>query len=397
MDSTDDKGTDNKTVNVVPVPDGTNLVTFPGEWFREDYEFKRKIGKLTSRIGFFGWTSSVLSALRFILYVAMVYYFYHQATEQQKQLASTEPIYEMSQEKVNFVEIPGENLGTPAAKPDEQVRGTFVVVQINGAIQNSGSPSFDNMLYQLQKASREENLKAVILRIYSPGGSVGGSEKLRSEILRFKKRGVIVIALYDDMAASGAILASVDADYIIASRSSFVGSIGVVIEWLNFTGLMNRYGLKLEVVKSAPMKDIGSPARDPTPEERALLQGLVNVAFERFVDVVAQGRKLPKEKVLEFATGSVFSPEEAIRNGLIDKMSDNPMRDAVEKAMKLTKVDKPLILRPHMVPRNFLEAMQMTFNSIKPEASVPEKLVGALSETPTMRYEWRPVGFPTKQ
>lgn len=300
------------------------------------------------------------------------------------------PQYYMTEEKLNAVAVPGESLKAEGVPETPAVSGTFVLVNIDGVI-GYGDPVFQDKLNRLEVASKEPNVKAVILHINSPGGTVTGSEALREEVLRLKKLGIKVIALYDGIAASGACYMSVDADYIIATRSSLVGSIGVIFSWFNLSGLMDHNGVKMEVFKSGKFKDMGSYARDPSPEEAELLQSLIGESFNRFVEIVMNGRRLSREEVLVFANGSVFSPAVALSYGLIDQVSDSGRRDAVIKAMELTKVNTPKILRLNRVGGGgLLGLISSRLNFVQP--GIQEKITDMVTEGPVMKYEWRPLG-----
>lgn len=295
--------------------------------------------------------------------------------------------YYLMEEKLNYVTVPDEVLKADNVPEIPIMPGTFVIVGINGPIVES-DPSFRDKLNWLEIASKEPNIKAVILDINSPGGTVSGSETLREEVLRLKKRGIKVIALYNGVAASGACYMSVDADFIIATRSSLVGSIGVIFSWFNVGGFMNNHGIKMEVFKSGQFKDMGSYARNPSPEEARLFRDLINDTFNRFVEIVMRGRHLTRDEVIKFADGSVFSSTAALDHRLIDRVSDNGKRDAVLKAMELTMVNNPKILRARRASQGFFESLAIKFGG--PDRNVESIVTELVTQSPSLRYEWRP-------
>ena len=353
-------------------------VQFPKEFFDNVADFLKN-GK---RIA---WLAALRSLAGLFISFFFIYLFF--IGGQGSGTGSGRSPYWLSEEKFNAVAVPGESLKAKNVPETPVVPGTFVIVDISGVI-SEAEPSFQDKLYRLEAASKEPGVKAVILHINSPGGTVTGSEALREEVLRLKKNGIKVVALYDGIAASGACYMSVDADYIIATRSSMVGSIGVVFSWYNLKGLMDRYGVKMEVFKSGKFKDMGSFARDPSPEETKLLQNMINETFDRFVGIVMEGRHLSRAEVLKFANGSVFSPTTALGYKFIDQVSDSGKRDAVLKAMELTKVNNPKVLRVRRAPPSLLDLLSSKLNL--PKQDVQEKIIDMVTETPTLRYEWRP-------
>src|SRR3989344_2762351 len=313
--------------------------------------------------------------------------------------------YAMAPVQLHAVSVPGDSLGAagllPSPTTDTEKTGTFLFIDLHGVISDEpqqnglfsqpGLSFLDNVLGQLGAASRLPDIRAVILLINSPGGTVSGSEKLRNEILRLKKAGITVIAAYEDLAASGAIYASVGADYIIASRSSLVGSIGVIFSYFNISGFMGRHGLKLEVFKSGSMKDMGSFARDPTQEERARLEQIIKEDFDRFVSIVMEGRNLARSKVLAFADGSIFSPAQAVNFNLIDQVSDDPRYDAALKAMELTGVKYPSLVKPLRKLPGVIGAFASIMRPPR-QKTVQEEIGDMIATVPTLRYEWKPFG-----
>lgn len=223
-------------------------------------------------------------------------------------------------------------------------------ISIHGTISSSASgkpweKGVEQWERKLKIMAADPNVKAIVLDINSPGGSVGAVQELYSQILRVRKEhGKPVVALFGDVAASGGYYIASACDRIVAHPGSLTGSIGVIFEVTNLQGLFNKIGFKMDPIKSGKHKDIGSPARPMTPEERALLQAVINDAYGQFVQAVADGRHIPVDEVKKLADGRVFSGTQALENHLVDKLGDST--DAVELAAQLGHISgKPKIKR----------------------------------------------------
>jgi protease-4 len=211
------------------------------------------------------------------------------------------------------------------------------------------------LLEQLDKARRDQAVKAVILRINSPGGTVVASELMHDELVHFKRTTQKpVIALMMDVAASGGYYIACACDEIVAQPSSVTGSIGVIMQMFELSRTMEMIGVTSEAIISGPRKDSGSPFRKMQPEERELFQEIVNDMFERFVHVVDEGRPdLDEAKVRELADGRVFTAGQALEHGLIDRIAG--VRQTVEavkqrvdaKRICLVTYRRPLAYRPN--------------------------------------------------
>ncbi len=174
---------------------------------------------------------------------------------------------------------------------------------------------------QLQRAAADGDVRAVVLKIDSPGGSSTGSDILHHELTRFRQRtGIPVVAALMNVAASGGYMAALPADRIVAHPTTVTGSIGVVFIRPQFSGLMGKIGVGVDVSKSGPQKDMGSPFRVATPEEEAMFQALVDGLNRRFLNLVKERRKLTDGQLKEVATARVYLAEDALRVGLIDQV-----------------------------------------------------------------------------
>lgn len=200
------------------------------------------------------------------------------------------------------------------------------------------SPSLvEQVVLQLNKAEKDKQIKAVLLKINSPGGTITASDLLYHEIVSFKgKTGAKIIISMMDIAASGAYYMSLPADIIIAHPTSITGSVGVIFLHPKVTGLMDKIGLGIDVKKFGKNKDMGSPFRESSEEEQKLLQKAVNDFGERFIRLVQKHRKLDKQALTEIASARIFLADDALKLGLVDKIGY--LNDAVKESKKLAKV-----------------------------------------------------------
>jgi protease IV len=197
------------------------------------------------------------------------------------------------------------------------------------------SPSMvEQVVAQLKKAEQDKRIKAVLIKVNSPGGSITASDLLYHEILSYKERtNTKVIVCMMDMAASGGYYLSLPADTIIAHPTSLTGSVGVIFTQPRVMGLMDKLGLGVDVKKFGKNKDMGSPFRESTEEEQKLVQITINQLGERFTSLVKKHRKLDPQALSEMSTARLFLAEEALKLGLIDKIGY--LSDAVKEAKQL--------------------------------------------------------------
>ena len=173
---------------------------------------------------------------------------------------------------------------------------------------------------ELELACNDNNIRGILLRIDSPGGTITDSDVIYHSIMEFKKaKKVKVVAAMEDIAASGAFYVAMAADEIYAHPTTVTGSIGVVMEHMDVADLMNKLGVTDDPVVSGKYKDIGSQFRKMTPDERALLQSVVNAQYEKFIKVVQDGRpKMTVQQIRAIADGRIMTADEAKERGLID-------------------------------------------------------------------------------
>lgn len=197
---------------------------------------------------------------------------------------------------------------------------------------------------QLRDFQKDDSVKAVVLRIDSPGGVVGPSQEIHAAVRKLSAKKKVVVSM-GSVAASGGYYIAVPATTIYANPGTITGSIGVLMKFSNIEGLMDKVGMKSFTLKTGKFKDAGSPVRQMTDEERAMLQGVIDSTHAQFVRAVAEGRKLPEEKVREIADGRIFSGEQALALKLVDRLGT--MQDAIEEAGRLAGISgEPQIIRP---------------------------------------------------
>lgn len=218
-------------------------------------------------------------------------------------------------------------------------RDRVAVLDVDGII------STDNdRARALRKLATEAHVKALLVRIDSPGGTVVGGETLFDQ-LRAVAAHKPVVAVMGDMAASGGYMVALAADHIIAHDATITGSIGVILQTADVTGLLNKLGIQPEAIKSAPLKAVPSPFEKLTPEGLAATQNVVNDVYAMFQQMVVERRKLPADTVHRLADGRVFTGREAVANGLIDQLGGEPEARAwlaskgVPESLPLRKVD----------------------------------------------------------
>lgn len=214
------------------------------------------------------------------------------------------------------------------------------VVEIEGIIVDGTAA-----VRELREHADNPAIKAVILRVNSPGGVVAPTQEIFAAILRARKAGKPVVATLGAVAASGGYYVAAAADRIYANPGTLTGSIGVVMQMANVEGLLKKVGVEYVVVKAGAYKDVGNIARTMSPDERKMLQALLDDVYSQFVDAVAEGRGLERKEVLAFAEGRIYSGQQALALKMVDEMGG--FEDAVEAAGKLANIPgRPKIVYP---------------------------------------------------
>ena len=214
------------------------------------------------------------------------------------------------------------------------------IVELEGVI-----IEVDDIVRELKAHRENPTVRAVVLRINSPGGVVGPTQELHDAVRRLREAGKPVVASLGAVAASGGYYVAVACDQIYANRGTLTGSIGVIMQLPNFEQLMKKIGVDYVVVKAGQFKDVGNFARPMTADERRVMQALLDDVHGQFIDAVAAGRKLSREEVLRFADGRVFSGAQAKELRMVDALGG--LEDAVQAAAKLAGIPgTPGLIRP---------------------------------------------------
>jgi protease-4 len=250
------------------------------------------------------------------------------------------------------------------------------VVQVEGTINDSR-----DIIDSLKQFGDSSGIKAIVLRVDSPGGAVAPTQEIYEEIEKLKKKKP-VIASFGGMAASGGYYIGSACDEIVANPGTLTGSIGVIMQLGNIEELLKKVGVQGYSVKSGANKDIGSPLKPLTPEGKAILQGLVDNVHAQFVRAVAKGRRLTEDKVKSLADGRVYSGEQAKGLGLVDVLGN--MDDAVELAAKRVGMKaKPQVVYSRAEQKGWMDMVSSTW------------LRGwTKHESLGLRYEWSPSFLP---
>jgi protease-4 len=213
------------------------------------------------------------------------------------------------------------------------------VVTVEGIIRDSSV-----IVGQLDEFSRDEAIRAVVLRIDSPGGGAAAAQEIYEEVRRLRTQKKVVASL-GSVAASGGYLIAAAADRIVANPGTITGSISAVMHFADVQELMKKVGVRSSVVKSGKYKDIGSPLRDMTAEERQLIQRIVDDIYDQFVRDISDNRKLPLDDVAKIADGRIFTGRQALQLKLVDELGG--FQEAVRVAGKLSGIKgKPVLIHP---------------------------------------------------
>jgi protease-4 len=251
------------------------------------------------------------------------------------------------------------------------------VIEIEGAISDSR-----DTIESLKHFGDSSGIKAVVLRIDSPGGAVAPTQEIYQAVGKLRQKKPVIASL-GSVAASGGYYIASACDQVVSNPGTLTGSIGVIMELGNIEELMKKIGIQGTSIKSGPNKDIGSPLRPLSPEGRKILQELVNNVHAQFVSAVAKGRKLPEEKIKELADGRVYSGEQAKGLGLVDVLGN--MEDAVDLAAKRVGIQgTPQVVYSRSEEKSWMERL---FSST---------FIRGLGrqETSGLRYEWTPSLLP---
>lgn len=234
--------------------------------------------------------------------------------------------------------------------------GTFSkrvgLIEIVGDIESS-----EGVVDQLEHMRLDSTVRAVVLRLDSPGGGVGASQEIYEAVRKVRDADKPVIASMGGVAASGAYYIACAADSIVANPGTLTGSIGVIMSFPNTEELFRKVGVRFEVIKTGKFKDIGSLSRPMTPEEKELLQTVLSNVYEQFVSAIAEGRGLERRDILPYADGRIFSGDQAQAYGFVDRLGD--LNDAIQLAASMADIKgRPVVVRKERRRVSLLDLFQ---------------------------------------
>jgi protease-4 len=279
---------------------------------------------------------------------------------------------------------------------DDDAKDKILLIPVKGVIMSgeglgffgSGQDIVKQTIDNLKAAEKDKDVKVVMFEVDSPGGSITDCDKIHRQIaiLRKNRPDIKIVSFMGDIAASGGYYISAPADLIMAHPTTITGSIGVIMKFINIEGLYDKIGVKEVTIKSADKKDIGSWSRPMTEDEKKLLQDMLNEMYQRFVTVVDDGRKnLNREQALKLADGSIYTGQQALENGLVDKIGY--FEDAVEEAKKLANLQKAKVVkRVHRVTLFDMFGVSARQDSGVEAVAEINKLLG--DRSPKFMYMW---------
>ena len=254
--------------------------------------------------------------------------------------------------------------------------GRVGLVEIVGEIADS-----EPVVEQLERLERDSSVRAVVVRLDSPGGGVAASQEMYEAVRKLREDGKPVVASLAGVAASGAFYVACAADSIVSNPGTLTGSIGVIMSFPNTEELFRKVGVRLEVVKTGKFKDVGSIWRPMTEEERRLLQDVLTNVYDQFVDAIVEGRSLNREDILPYADGRVFTGDQALEYGFVDRLGD--LDDAINMAAKLGGLrGRPTVVRKERRRVSLLDLLDEKMNQVGEAA-------GLSSQGPRLEYRLR--------
>jgi protease-4 len=249
-------------------------------------------------------------------------------------------------------------------------------------------PMLVRLREELKKAGDDPKVRAMVLRINSPGGTVTASDIIFRELMAFKQTsGVPVVASMMDVAASGGYYVALAADTIVAHPTSVTGSIGVIMISLNAEGLMQKIGLATAAIKSGERKDMGSPFRALTPEERQIFQSVIDDLHRQFVAKVVERRKLPATTAAALADGRIYTADQALGHKLVDRVGYVP--DAIDVARRAAGLDEARVI-VYRRPREYRATYYARTETDAGAFATVSQLAGLAGPGPKFLYLWMP-------
>lgn len=258
----------------------------------------------------------------------------------------------------------------------------IIMRQTGAGLFTSGVDKVRETLHQIRAATHDEHVRAILLEVDSPGGAITPTDEIYNELNRFKesRSDRVVVAFTRDLAASGGYYAAMSADWIVAEPTSILGSIGVIMQTLNWKQLTDDIGIRDITIKSGANKDMLNPFKEPDPAEVALLQGVVDSMYQRFRNIVQTSRNLDDAAMHEIADGRIFSAQEALDVRLIDQIGY--WTDAADRVAELVNEDEVKFVEYYRHMDLFTLLTQVKAPEITPTAW--------FNQSPRIMYLWRP-------
>lgn len=223
------------------------------------------------------------------------------------------------------------------------------LIEIKGVILDS-----ERTVERIHKFQDNSSIQGLIVRINSPGGGVAASQEIYEALNNYRETtGKPVIASMSSVAASGGYYVACGVDSIVANPGTTTGSIGVIMELMDYTDLLKKIGVEVNVIKSGPFKDAGRASRKLTRQDKAYFQKYIDNAYNQFVEVVANARHMEKAHVKKLADGRVFTGQQAFEHGLVDQLGT--FDDAINLLAQMAEVEEPSLVRPHIRRRSFFD------------------------------------------
>jgi protease-4 len=268
-----------------------------------------------------------------------------------------------------------------------------LILEVTGAIGApdtgvfGGALSHSELLSQIEQATNDEQIAAVVVRVESPGGGVVASNEIHRALVELRESGKRVVISMGSTAASGGYYIATAGERIYANPDTLTGSLGVIISLINYGEAFENLGLRQLIFKSGEFKDIGVPTRELTPEERDILQSIVDQAYEGFVDVIVEGRNLPRERVLEIADGRIYTGEQALELDLVDELGGQDQ--AIAAARELAALDEDALVVRY---NQNVSLSDLLLSSLEQSQQPPDPLgLRNLTEPQAPRLEYRMV------
>jgi protease-4 len=253
----------------------------------------------------------------------------------------------------------------------------IAIVEINDVIVSS-----EKTVEQIKRFREDKSIKAIILRVNTPGGGVAASQEIYEEVKKTRDSGKIIVVSMGSIAASGGYYIAVGSSLIIANPGTLTGSIGVIAQFISIKDLAEKLGISQTTIKSGSLKDAGSPFKTMNDSDKAYFQDVVDNSFGQFLDVVAKERKMDKQTLLQYANGRVFTGLQAKEYGLIDSLGT--FEDAIRITGKMAGIEgEPRIVREKKKFSFFEEVMGSKIEDVT-------DIKGKLFDEPILQYKFQP-------